>query len=258
MSLVNFSINQIKSFLECMMCIDKLLSTVDIIFNKDGFRITDVNKTTKIVIDIDFKASMLKNYIYNHDEPTLKIGVSIDNIIKAIKSNLQYNKLTFDITKNKVFKLILESTIRDETNTNIVELTTNKKSSNINIDYPDNLSVVSINSTIISKIIKDLNQTSDQTQIVFNNNFACINGIVNIDGKDTVISNRKFKYNNKCISKENPSNFIQNSVNLKTTSLMILTKCIHLFETCYFKYDNDNFIIEYPISSYGTFKIIFI
>lgn len=258
MSLVNFSINQIKSFLECMICIDKMLSTVDIIFTNEGFRITDVNKTTKIVIDIEFKANMLENYTYSHEESTLKIGVSIDNIIKAIKSNLQYNKLTFNISKNKVFKIILESKNRDEINTNTVELTTNKKSSNINIEYPNELSIVSINSTIISKIIKDLNHISDHTQFIFNPNYACINGIVNNEGKDFVVSNRKFKYSNKCINKENPNNFIQHSINIKTSSLLILNKCIHLYETCYFKYNNDNFIIEYPISSYGTFRIIYI
>ena len=260
MTLINFTTTQISAFRIAFEAIESLISDVMFVFTKDDIRIKDIDKTGKLLISAKFEADKFDIYQYEHTSDKFKIGISTESIVKAIKSNLSYDVMSFSVcglpASEYQVVMTLRSLSRDECKTCYL------KKANV-LASPDNIATMeysakcSMNPTLLSKYIKDLNHVSTSVSIGITDTEFVLTGIVDDKLESKIITTNKIKFGNTVsverVDDEKPSKKIP------ITSLLLLNRCVNLNSVCDIYLSNElPLLISYPLSSMGEIKIVYL
>jgi hypothetical protein len=261
MTLITFTTSQISSLRIAFEAIDSLLSDVLFVFTEKDIRIRDVDKTGTLLISATFETDKFDKYEYTHSSATYKIGIATDSIVKAIKTNLPYDVLTFTVTGTNGGEcgatITLTSAARNETKTCVLKVT-NVMASSDKISTMEYGCQVTINPTLLSKYIKDLNHVCECVEIAISNEALILKGIIDDKHGDekTVVEHVIKSGSALTIDK---SGDVKPSKKIPITSLMMLNKCVNLYHECYIMLsDALPLLVTYPLSSMGHLKIVYL
>jgi len=260
MTLIKFSTTQISAFKTAFEAIDSLLSDVLFIFTDKDIRIKDVDKTGKLLISANFNSDKFDSYKYEHTSDKYKIGLSTDSIVKAIKTNLTYDVLTFEVNGTNGNEVSVTMTLvshqRDEIKV------CNLKKVNV-ITSPDNIASMeysarcNINPTILSKYIKDLNHVAESIVIGITDENLVIAGIVDVKLDEKIIVTHNLKFGKIVTVDRDDSS--KPSKKIPVQSLLLLTRCVNLSPECSIYLSNSlPLLVVFPLSSLGELKIVYL
>lgn len=260
MTLISLTTTQIAAFRIAFEAIDALISDVMLVFTKDDIRIKDLDKTGKLLISAIFDTDKFDNYIYDHTSEKYKVGVSVESITKALKSNLSYDTMVMNIngTNGGIVDLsmTLISNSRGENKYCVI------KTADV-ITSPDNISNMgykckfTINPTILSKYIKDLNHVCESVTFELNNASLILKGTINDKNDDKLVTSYNLKNGNVITINKVPNDNPSKKVSMN--SLLLLNRCINLSPECSFYMSNDlPLLVSFPISSLGEIKILYL
>lgn len=261
MSLITFTTTQINAFRIAFEAIESLVSDVLFVFTPDGINIKDIDKTGNLLVSATFDSNKFDTYTMNESLSKYKIGVAVDTIVKAVKTNLPYDILTCEISDNignvTSMTITLTSTKRDEKKICPIKiadvLTTNKEIQPMTYD-----TTVDINPTILTKYIKDLNHVAESVSLNVSPNYFELIGTISQHTKTTPTVIYRIK-NGQTVTISSEDNKAVHSKTITLKRLLLLNKCVNLSPTITMCIsENKPLIFTLPMASLGDLKLLFL
>jgi proliferating cell nuclear antigen PCNA len=252
MTLITFTTTQIGAFKIAFEAIESLVSDVLFVFTADGIHIKDIDKTGNLLVSAVFDASKFDTYTIN--KTVLKLGVAVDTIVKAVKTNLPYDVLLCEVEDDNQMTITLTSSKRGEKKVCPIKLTdviaTTKEIQTMSYD-----TTLEIDPNTLTKYVKDLNHVAESVILnVTPKHFELIGTVSTRDKTHTAVT---------YTIKNGPILTIQSDVSTSKTitvkRLLLLNKCVNLSPVITMCISNGlPLIFTLPMASLGELKLLFI
>jgi hypothetical protein len=257
--LVTFTTTQISALRIAFEAIESLISDVMFVFSADAIRIKDVDKTGKLLISAKFETDKFDTYKFDHTTDMFKVGIATDSIVKAIKSNLSYDILTFEVKSDVGHEveasITLTSIERKETKKCVL------KKANV-LSSSDNIATLlydvecSISPSLLSKYIKDINNVADKVSIGVNVEGLYFKGFIDDKTNERLVVSHQLKHDGVFGMDIVDGSFPSKTVSIN--SLLLLNRCVNLCPKCLIYLSNNQpLLFIYPLSSMGELKLLF-
>jgi hypothetical protein len=261
MSLITFTTTQINAFRIAFEAIESLVSDVLLVFTPEGIYIKDIDKTGNLLVSAFFDANKFDTYTLDESITKYKIGVAIDTIVKAVKTNLPYDILTCEIFPGPPsltsITITLTSTKRDEKKICPIKIT-DVISSNKEIQTMIYDTTVDINPTILTKYIKDLNHVAESVILNVSPSYFELVGTVPHHTNTVPTVTYRIK-NGNTVNISSDDNKTVHSKTLTVKRLLLLNKCVNLSPTITMCItENKPLIFTLPMASLGILKLLFL
>lgn len=261
MPLITFTTTQINAFRIAFEAIESLVSDVLFVFTPEGIYIKDIDKTGNLLVSAFFDSNKFDTYTIDESITKYKIGVAIDTIVKAVKTNLPYDILTCEISQDMgnltSITMTLTSTKRDEKKICPIKITevlsTNKEIQPMTYD-----TTVDVNPTILTKYIKDLNHVAES--VVINVSPSCFELVGTIPQHTKTIPTVTYRIKNgQTVSITSSDNKTVHSKTITVKRLLLLNKCVNLSPTITMCIsENKPLVFTLPMASLGELKLLFL
>lgn len=240
---------QSSAFKTLIEAIKELLTDTCIEFDETGMKIVAMDTSHIVLVHLKLEASKFEYY---HCTSKLVVGVNMLNFHKLIKTVNSNDTLTLFVEANDYnhMGIKIESNLKNSKTTyklNLLDLDNPK----ISVDPAEFNSVITLPSSDLQKICRDMNNIADQVEIKNIDNqliFGCkgefcqqVTVLSDHDGINT-ISNKK------------EGEIVQGVFNLKY--LVLFTKCTNLCNTVELYLKNDYpLIVRFECASLGSLKL---
>jgi len=247
---------QIAPFRTLILSLKDILLETNIIFQQDGIRIINMDKSHTILVWLFLEA---KNFeFYECKKEKIIIGINIFHFFKLINTIDNDDTLTMYIENEDYVDGIVSHLSLKFENGEIKQCKTQKlrliEPEPEELEYPDVKfsSIINLPSTDFQKIIRDLSCISDKLEIKSVGNeliFKCSGQFASAE-----IHRAESDGSMSFISKQDNSKVIQGEFSLKNLSYFI--KCTNLCSQIELYLENDlPLIVMYNVASLGTIKL---
>ena len=247
---------QITAFRVLMTALKDILLESNITFEKDGIKITDVDKSHTILVNLNLSSDNFEYFDCKLDK--IIIAVNMFHLFKLISTIDNDETLTIYIEKDDYHDGIVEYLGLKFENPEMKQFKIQKlkllepeseesKIPNVNYD-----SIININSSDFQKIVRDLSGISEKVELKTISNtlfFKCIGNFAEAE-----IIRTENEGNMKFIYKKDKDEIIQGEFSLKNLSYFI--KCTNLCNQIEIYLGNNlPLIIKYNVASLGEIKL---
>jgi len=247
---------QIAPFRTLMTALKDILIETNIIFQQDGLKIINMDKSHTILVHLHLKAENFEYYFCKY--PKIVIGVNMFHLFKLINSIDNDDTLTIYINEEDYSDGIIhylglkfENGEIKKCKTQLLRLIELDKDE---LEVPDVKfsSIINLPSSDFQKIIRDVSPLSDRIEI------RCVNNelIFSLTGPFASVQIRRSESdgNLEYIQKQEGMKIIQGEFPLKYLSYFI--KCTNLCNSIELMLENDlPLVIKYNVASLGDIKL---
>jgi proliferating cell nuclear antigen len=251
---------QIAPFKTLITALKDILLETNIIFQKDGIKIINMDKTHTILAHLHLKAEQFEEFFCKY--PKIVIGVNMQQLFKLINSIDTNDTLTIYIDKDhyddgivKYLGLKFENGDIRQCKTQLLKVIDPAPEENDVMEKSYSYStVITMPSSDFQKIIRDMSALSDKMEIkcvmdeiIFSlvGPFAKVK-IRRQEGSD----DNNIKFPKKIVD----HSIVKEEFNLKFLSYFI--KCTNLCNNIELMIENDKpLVVEYQVASLGTIKL---
>ena len=247
---------QITAFRVLMTALKDILLESNITFEKNGIKITDIDKSHTILVNLDLSAENFEYFDCKMEK--IIIAVNMFHLFKLISTIDNDETLTIYIEKDDYHDGIVEYLGLKFENPEMKQFKIQKlkllepDSEESNIPDVNYDSIININSSDFQKIIRDLSSISEKLEIKTIDNtlfFKCIGNFAEAE-----IIRTENEGNMKIVYKKNKDEIIQGEFSLKNLSYFI--KCTNLCAQIEIYLGNNlPLIIKYNVASLGEIKL---
>jgi proliferating cell nuclear antigen len=247
---------QIPPFRTLMTALKDILLETNIIFQQDGIRIVNMDKSHTILAHLFLQASKFEYYFCKY--PKIVIGVNMFQLFKLINSIDNDDTLTIYIEENDYNDGIVDHLGLKFENGDIKQC----KDQKLRLIEPDDddlelpkikySSILNMPSSDFQKIVRDLSNLSDRLEIKSVGNeliFSC-----NGPFASCTLRRSECDGNMEFIQKQDNDQIIQGEFSLKNLSYFI--KCTNLCNSIEVYLENNiPLIVRYSVASLGEIKL---
>lgn len=247
---------QIAPFRTLMTALKDILIETNIIFQQDGMKIINMDKSHTILVHLDLKSENFEYYYCKY--PKIVIGVNMFHLFKLINSIDNDDTLTIYINEEDYSDGIIhylglkfENGEIKQCKTQLLRLIEPDKDELVvpNVKFS---SIINLPSSDFQKIIRDVSPLSDRIEI------KCVNNelIFSLTGPFASVQIRRSESdgNLEYIQKQEDMKIIQGEFPLKYLSYFI--KCTNLCNSIELMLENDlPLVIKYNVASLGDIKL---
>lgn len=247
---------QIAPFRTLMTALKDILTETNIVFQQDGIKIINMDRTHTMLVHLHLKAENFEKYFCKY--PKIVIAVNMFYLFKLINSIDNDDTLTIYIEEEhyqdgfaSYLGLRFENGDIKQCKTQLLKLL---EPENEEFEVPDVKfsSVITLPSTDFQKIIRDLSSLSDKLEI------KCVGDelIFSLVGPfaKVTISRSESKGTLEYIKKQDSVNIIQGLFSLKCLGYFI--KCTNLCNSIELMLENDlPLVVKYYVASLGEIKL---
>ena len=247
---------QIPPFRTLMTALKDILLETNIIFQQDGIRIVNMDKSHTILAHLFLDATKFEQYVCNY--PKIVIGVNMFHLFKLINSIDNDDTLTIYIEETDYNDGIVDNLGLKFENGDIKQC----KDQKLKLIEPDEedlelpnitySSILNLPSSDFQKIIRDLGNLSDRLEIKSVGSeliFSCQGPFASC-----TLRRSECDGNMEFIQKQNSSAVIQGEFSLKNLGYFI--KCTNLCSSIEMYLENNlPLIVRYSVASLGEIKL---
>ena len=247
---------QIPPFRTLMTALKDILLETNIVFQQDGIRIVNMDKSHTILAHLFLQADKFEYYYCKY--PKIVIGVNMFQLFKLINSIDNDDTLTIYIEENDYNDGIVDNLGLKFENGDIKQC----KDQKLRLIEPDvddlelpkikYSSILNMPSSDFQKIVRDLSNLSDRLEIKSVGNelvFSC-----NGPFASCTLRRSECDGNKEFIQKQGNDEIIQGEFSLKNLSYFI--KCTNLCNSIEMYLENDiPLIVRYSVASLGEIKL---
>lgn len=247
---------QISPFRTLMTALKDILLETNIVFNKDGMSIINMDKSHTILVHLFLEASNFEKYECKY--PKIVIGVNMTHLFKIINTIDNDDTLTIYIRAKDYddgvvnnLGLLFENGDIKQANNHILKLI---EPDNEEISMPDvkYSSIINMPSTDFQKIVRDMSSISDRIEIKSVGSellFTCKGPFAT-----SQIRRTESDGNMDIIEQLDPSTIFQGEFALKNLSYFI--KCTNLCSSIEMLLESDlPLIVKYKVASLGELQM---
>jgi proliferating cell nuclear antigen len=247
---------QIAPFRTLMTALKDILLETNIIFQKDGIKIINMDKSHTILVHLFLSAENFEEYVCDYEK--IVIGVNMLHLFKLINSIENTDTLTIYIEKrNYIDGVVSELGLKFE-NGDIKQC----KTHNLRLIEPDNeelqipnvkfSSIINMPSGDFQKIVRDMGSISEKIEIKSVSNeliFKCIGQFASSETRRAETEGAM-----KFLEQDDSSSVIQGEFSLKNLSYFI--KCTNLCNQIEIYLANDMpLVVKYNVASLGDIQL---
>lgn len=247
---------QISPFKTLMMALKDILIETNIIFQQDGLKIANIDKTRTILVHLHLLAKNFEYFYCKH--PKIIIGVEMLHLFKLINSIENDDTLSIFIEDRHYSDGIISHLGMRFENGNIMQC----KTQYLKLIEPDMQevlyppvkfsSIINIPSSDFQKIVRDMSSLSDRIEI------KCVGDelIFSLNGPFAEVQIRRSECsgNLEYVKKQDKTRIIQGEFSLKFLSYFI--KCTNLCNSIEIMLENDvPLVVQYNVASLGEIKL---
>ena len=247
---------QIPHFRTLMTALKDILLETNIIFQQDGIRIVNMDKSHTILAHLFLDSTKFE--LYNCSFPKIVIGVNMFHLFKLINSIDNDDTLTIYIEENDYNDGVVDNLGLKFENGDIKQC----KDQKLKLIEPDEddlelpqikySSILNLPSSDFQKIIRDLGNLSDRLEIKSVGNeliFSCKGPFASC-----TLRRSECDGNMEFIQKQNATDVIQGEFSLKNLGYFI--KCTNLCNNIEIYLENNlPLIVKYAVASLGEIKL---
>ena len=220
-----------------------------------GVVITELNKTSSILIHCKLDADQFEHYEYNYKHSKLTIGINLTNFLKCIKCMTNFDTMTWKIDDEDINKLIMILESEKEIKTfkmNLMDL----EDANYEIEPVKFPYSIILPTQDFQNYCKNMMSVTDKIDIKSTNDNLFLSGkgelgIVDFQLTASNISNGLTIVKNT----ENVNEIVQGTFELKY--LIIFTRCSSLCSHVnLFLKNNYPLIVQYSVAKLGQIKFV--
>ena len=247
---------QISPFRTLMTALKDILLETNIIFQPDGLRIINMDKSHTILVHLFLPAQNFE--FYECKKEKIIIGVNVFHLFKLINTIDNDDTLTMYIENSDYVDGIVSHLALKFENGEIKQRKTQKlkliEPEQEELEYPDVKfsSVINLPSSDFQKIIRDLSCVSDKLEIKSVGNeliFKCSGQFASAE-----IHRAESDGSMEFISKQDSSKIIQGEFSLKNLGYFI--KCTNLCSQIEIFLENDlPLVVKYDVASLGVIRL---
>jgi proliferating cell nuclear antigen len=247
---------QISPFRTLMTALKDILLETNIVFQKDGMSITNMDKSHTILVNLFLHANNFEKYVCKH--PKIIIGVNMTHLFKIINTIDNDDTLTIYIRASDYddgvvnnLGLLFENGDIKQANNHILKLI---EPDDENMEMPDvkYSLVINMPSADFQKIVRDMSSISDRIEIKSVGNelsFVCKGPFATSE-----IKRAESDGNMDIVEQVAPSKIFQGEFALKNLSYFI--KCTNLCSSIEMLLENDlPLIVTYKVASLGELNM---
>jgi len=246
--ILTLTTNQISAFKTSFEVLDSLITEVNLEISLTGIVIREVNKSSKLLVSLNFPAENFDSYEYSYGFESYNLGLDVSSITSKLKTPLKYDSLTLEVTTKKV-TLLLENFQRKEKKHLILKTTTSCPCTMPSITPVEYSVVISISSDLLTKYTKELNRSSETFTITVagDDDF-----VLELSNSETSFLLNESKYLSILYDER-----VEVSSTLIATYFCILSKLGNLSEFVNIYLSPDTFTsVKYQLGSLGTFTVV--
>ena len=246
--ILSLNTNQISAFKTSFEVLDSLITEVNLEISITGIVIREVNKSSKLLVSLNFPAENFDSYEYTYGFESYNLGLDVSSITSKLKTPLKYDSLTLEVSSKKV-TLLLENFQRKEKKHLVLKTTTSCPCTTPSITPVEYSVVISISSDLLTKYTKELNRSSETFTIIVagDDDF-----ILELSNSETSFLLNESKYLSILYDEK-----VEVSSTLIATYFCILSKLGNLSEFVNIYLSPDTFTsVKYQLGSLGTFTVV--
>ena len=251
-----FKTVQITPFRTLMSALKDILLETNIIFQADGMKVINMDKSHTILVHLHLQNSNFEEYFCKYDK--IIIGVNMLHLFKLINSIDNDDTLTLYIERSDYYEGVVSHLGLKFENGDIKQIKTQKlrliEPDGEDLQYPDVTfsSIINLPSADFQKIIRDLSCISDKLEISSVGNeliFKCSGQFASAEIK-RLQSDGSMDF----ILKQDASKIITGEFSLKNLSYFI--KCTNLCPQIELYLENDlPLVVKYNVAALGTIRL---
>jgi len=246
--ILSLTTNQISAFKTSFEVLDSLITEVNLEISITGIVIREVNKSSKLLVSLNFPAENFDSYEYTYGFESYNLGLDVSSITSKLKTPLKYDSLTLEVTAKSV-TLLLENFQRKEKKHLILKTTTSCPCTTPSITPVEYSVVISISSDLLTKYTKELNRSSETFTITVTGDDDFI---LELSNSETSFLLNESKFLSILYDER-----VEVSSTLIATYFCILSKLGNLSEFVNIYLSPDTFTsVKYQLGSLGTFTVV--
>jgi proliferating cell nuclear antigen len=241
----------IRTLTEALKCI---LVEMNFIFDKDGIRMVSYDQYKTMIIEMKMYCDKFENYVYNHKESSMIIGINADQLNKIIKTSTNDDVLTFFISDENASTLgiILENNGKKQiTNYKLNLLDRDKENVEIKnkLTFNNHITMPSVDFQKICRDMVALGANEVEIKNIGNTmTFGCKGHFAK---RSTMLGEN---LNENTFQKDTSLEIITGTYNLQ--QLILFTKCTNLCNNMEIHMKNEEYIMfRYVIANLGDIKL---